>query len=217
MTRHKILAIIVAGIVGFSVVGGITFSAGAMTASTAPIDTGDTLPGIQDGDGAQNQTISLVAAMEVAANETANQNGTVVGAERGQSEGLLDFDGDDEDVYTVDVLLANGTYLEVAVNATTGSVVATEEEEDDDFLDDIFGDDDAPDESLNVSAMRTAIEAVQLVQNETDVNGTITEVELETNDGRSVYEVEIDQANDGDRTVVVAAMEDEGGIIETDD
>lgn len=216
MIRHKILAIVVAGIVGFSVVGGIGLSAAAMSASTAPMDTGDTLTGIQEGDGAQNQTVSLVAAMEVAANETATQNGTVVGAERGQSEGLLDFDDDGENVYTIDVLLANGTYLEVGVNATTGAVVATEEE-DDDFLDDIFGDDDAPDESLNVSAMRTAIEAVQLVQNETDVNGTITEVELETDDGRPVYEVEIDQASDGDRTVVVAAVEDEGGIIETDD
>jgi len=152
--------------------------------------------------------------MEAAANETADRNGTVVGAERGQTDGLLDFD-DDEGVYTVDALLANGTHVEVAVDATNGSVVGTEEQEEG-FLNAVFGEDEVPDEPLNRSAMHDAIEAVQFAQNETDGNATVTSVNLDRQDDTLVYEVQF-RADDEERTVTVAALKDGGGVIETDD
>lgn len=213
--------LVLTGLLVICVFGGTGFSAAATTAGTAPTDSGDELTGVQEEDGAENQTISLVEAMEVAANETADRNGTVVGAELGQTDGLLDFalDGDNESVYTVDVLLADGTYVEVGVNATNGSVVKTDER-DDGFLEGIFEDDDVPDGPLNLSAMYNATEAVRLAQTETDANGTVTAVTLDERNDALVYEVWFERTDEDERTVrdtvVVAAMKDGGGVIETE-
>jgi uncharacterized membrane protein YkoI len=216
MNRNETLAIVLGGILVISVVGGTAVSAAKTPGDAAPPDTGDAL-GDRVADGAQNQTISIVEAMEAAANETADRNATVVGAELGQTEGLLefDFDGDNESVYTVDVLLANGTHVEVGVNATNGSVVQTDEEEEG-FLAGIFGEDEVPDEPLNLSAMYNATEAVQLAQNETDANGTVTAVDLEEENDTLVYEVQFEGADDAQRTVVVAAMKDGDGVVDTE-
>lgn len=210
MNRHRALAIVLSGVLVCSVVGGVAAGSAAVT---APAETSDELPGGQDG--AQNETISLVEAMEAAANETADRNGTVVGAERGQTDGLLDFGDDDEGVYTVDALLANGTHVEVAVNATNGSVVDTEEQEEG-FLEGIFEEDEVPDEPLNLSAMHNATEAVQLAQNETDENATVASVNLDQQDDTLVYDIQF-QVNDEERTVTVAALKDGGGVIDAGD
>lgn len=214
MNRHSALALVLSGILAVGVVGG-TAVAAPTAAGPAPTDTGDALADAQDDD-LRNQTVSIVEAMEAAANETADRNGTVVGAELGQTNGLLELGDGEETVYTVDVLLANGTHVEVAVNATNGSVVGTESEEEG-FLEGIFGEEEVPDESLNTSAMYNATEAVQLAQNETDANGTVAAVNLAEEENETlVYEVQLLGPDDQQRTVTVAAMRDGGGVIETE-
>ncbi|WP_170977191.1 PepSY domain-containing protein [Halorussus salinisoli] len=203
----------------FSVVGGGAFSVAATTASDAPADYADRT-GLQDGEDneteQQSERIPITEAMAAAQNETEDPNGTVVGAELGRSGGLLDV-GDDENVYTVDVLLANGTHIAVAVNATNGSVV-NREEESTGFLEGIFGEDDVPDRPINLSALYNATEAVELAQNATDANGTVTSVSLsEQNEDMLVYEVQIEQAEGDEVTVVVDAMRDGEGVIEGGD
>ncbi|PSP54371.1 hypothetical protein BRC82_10685 [Halobacteriales archaeon QS_1_67_19] len=179
MNRHSVLAVALSAVLMLGVVAG-GFTAAAAATPDAPTDKTTSLTALQDegddeqeGDdeGQDNETdgerITIIEAMEVAQNETEDRNGTVVGAEVGQREGgLLDFGEDDESVYTVDVLLDDGTHIEMAVNATNGSVVETGEAEEG-FLESVFGEDNIPDEPLNLSAMHTAIEAAELAQNET--------------------------------------------------
>lgn len=167
-----------------------------------------------DADGQAADRIPITEAMQAAQSEVTDRNATVVGAELGQRGGLLDFGEDDESTYTVDALLANGTHIEVAVNATNGSVVEMGEREEG-FLEGTFGEDEVPQRPLNLSAMYNATEAVELAQNETGDNGTITSVNLGQQDDNLVYEVRIDR--DGDQTtVVVDAMRDGQGVIEID-
>lgn len=227
MNGRKTLAIVLGSIVILGLSVGATLGVAATTATDAPADsTGSDLTAVQDeGNQTDNQTqerIPITEAMEAAASETEDQNGTVVGAEVGQTGGLLDFGEDDESVYTVDVLLANGTHIEVAVNATNGSVVQTDEQQEG-FLEGIFGEDDVPDRPLNLSAMYNATEAVELAQNETvenesmenvtAENTTVTSVKLNERDDTLVYEVQMQTGDDNEITVVVAAMKDGEGVI----
>lgn len=230
MNRREILAIVLGGVLILGVVGGGFTAAAAATTSDGPADASTSdLAVVQDEDGEENETdgeetgmdgqetdrIPITEAMQAAQSETEDRNGTVVGAEFGQQDGgLLDFDDGGEDVYTVDVLLANGTHIEIAVNATNGSVVDREEQEEG-FLEGIFGEDDVPDRPLNLSAMYNASEAVELAQEETDENGTVTSVNLADRDDL-VYEVQMDSGDDGETTVVVDAMRDGEGVIEVD-
>lgn len=240
--RREILAIVLGSVMVLGVVGGGFTAAAAATASDGPAETtGSALAAVQDddgeddesdeagqeneteeGDAQENETdgqqpdrIPITEAMQAAEDETQDRNATVVGAELGQRGGLLDFGDDDESVYTVDALLANGTHVEVAVNATNGSVVDVAEQ-DEGFLEGIFGEEQVPDRPLNLSAMYDASEAVELAQNETGDNGTVTSVRLDDRDGDLVYDVQIDQGDDGETTVVVDAMRDGAGVIEVD-
>jgi uncharacterized membrane protein YkoI len=237
MNRREILAIVLGSVLILGVVGGGFTAAAAATASDGPAETGGSalavvqdddednesggqgteMGGEQDNqtdDGQESDRIPITEAIQTAQDEVQDRNATVVGAELGQEGGLLDF-GDDESVYTVDALLTNGTQIEVAVNATNGSVVDVGEREEG-FLEGIFGEDEVPQQPLNLSAMYNASEAVELAQNETDANGTVTSVKLNDGDDGLVYEVQIQGADDGETTVVVDAMRDGEGVIEVD-
>ncbi len=192
---------------------GVTAFTSAATASTALTATGGSPVSVQDEGDAQNDTISLPEAMEVAANETADRNGTVVGGERVQAGGLLASDTDPELAYTVNVLFPDGTHVQIAVNGTNGSVVSSEEQNEG-FLENIFDETDVPNQPLNLSAMHDATEAVALARNETDANGTVTAVNLDQRNDGLVYEVEFTRADDGRRTVIVAAMKDGEGVLD---
>jgi uncharacterized membrane protein YkoI len=220
--------IVLTGVVVLSAIAGASFGVAGTSA-------------VQAEDDEQAAVVSIVETMEAAENET---RGTVVGAEREGDFGILEGAGegtpagveetppgaeggtvDPDDLrslqYSVDVLLDNGTQLDVSVNAANGSVVEVSEVGEG-FLADIFGQDDVPDRPLNLSAMRSAIDAVELAQNETGATETVTEVRLNERDdieGRDellVYEVQLETAEGERTTVLVAAFEAEGDVIETE-
>lgn len=215
MNRRRVLAIALGVMVTFGV-GGATVGVGATTVSDThaeSVDVTDVQDGAQNETNQTAETIPITEAIAAAENRTQNPNATVVGAELGQSGGgLLDFGDDAESVYTVDVLLPNGTHIEVAVNATNGSVVQTEEQQEG-FLGDIFGEDRVPEKPLNLSALFNASEAVELAQNETDANGTVTAVNLGQRNQTLVYQVQIRQTGGEQMTVVVDAMKGGQGVI----
>lgn len=234
MLSKKVFAIAVVGVLLVGVVSGTVAS---VAASPAPANSvqDETATETQEESGAESQVVSIVEAMEAAQNET---NGTAVGAEQqgdfsvlqgggaetpaGADESPAGAEGDLSSLqYNVDVLLDNGTQLEVAVNAANGSVVDVSEA-DEGFLAGIFGEDDVPDRPLNLSAMYTASEAVELAQNETGDDATVTAVNLNEREDIAeregvnetlVYEVQMTRGEGEEITVVVAAFEAEGGVI----
>lgn len=231
MNRQEILAIVLGGIVALGMAGGVVTSAAAASASDAPAEVDDGLVAAQDEEnetteanettpeteqnqttegGQQNQTVPITEALEAAANDT---NGTVVGAELGSSGGGI-LGGDGDRVYTVDSLLDNGTHIETEVNATNGSVTQSQQA-DDGFLQGIFGEDNVPEDPINLSAIYNATEAVELAQNETEQNGTVSQVALTTNDeGNLTYEVQMNVPDGEQTTVVIDAMRDGEGVID---
>lgn len=236
MNRQQILAIVLGSIVALGLSGGAAAGVAAASASDAPADVGD-LTALQDEDGEQNETdeedqetemgedgnetteegqqnetIPITEALNAAAEET---NGTVVGAQLGSGDGGILGGGGDQSVYTVDSLLDNGTHIETQVNATNGSVVSSEQA-DDGFLEGVFGEDNVPEDPVNLSAIYNATEAVELAQNETDQNGTVTQVTLATGDDNEnlTYEVQMAGPDDQETTVVVDAMQDGEGVID---
>ena len=229
MNRQETLAIVLGGIVALGMAGGVITSAAAASASDAPADVDDGLAAAQDETeteteqnqtteqdqttqqgGQQNQTVPITVALEAAANQT---NGTVVGAQLGSSGGGI-LGGDGDRVYTVDSLLDNGTHIETQVNATNGSVVQSQQA-DDGFLQGIFGENNVPEDPINLSAIYNATEAVELAQNETGQNGTVSQVALTTNDeGNLTYEVQMNGTDGQETTVVIDAMRDGEGVID---
>ncbi|MFC6823764.1 PepSY domain-containing protein [Halopelagius fulvigenes] len=85
----------------------------------------------------------------------------------------------------------------MTIDATNGTVLETSVEDDEDEFEDL--------RALNLRELRSATDAVAIAQNETA--GTVTEVELRTDEGLPIYEVEV-VADDGtETTVYVAATE----------
>ncbi|USZ75879.1 PepSY domain-containing protein [Halorussus vallis] len=230
MTQQQVLALVLGGIVAVSFAGGAVFGVAATASGDRHSVVGsDDSAAIQDGTtnqttqgtqttqagqattttqaGQVNRTVPITAALNAAANAT---NGTPVGGSLGQQDGGLLGDGGSL-VYTVDVLLDNGTHIEAQVNATNGSVVQTQQTEG--FLQGIFGQDNVPDEPLNLSSYYNASEAVQLVQNQSNVDGTVTQVNLNSRDGDLVYEVQVNATGGQQTTYVVDARRDGQGII----
>ena len=164
----------------------------------------------QQGNQTGNVTVPVTEAMTAAQNAT---NGTAIGAELTREGDVADLERPTR-VYEVDLLLSNGTRRVAQVNATDGSVreVTTP---DDGLLDDLFGG-EAPGERADPSAIRSAVEAVELVRAETGENGTVTSVELGEADGQLRYTVESTSTEGVRSTAVVAADPDTGGILTTD-
>lgn len=198
--------------VGALCIAGSLSAAGIGLASVAAdpsvADAPDALA--QQGNQTGNVTVPVTEAMTVAQNAT---NGTAIGAELTREGDVADLERPTR-VYEVDLLLSNGTRRVAQVNATDGSVrqVTTP---DDGFLDDLFGG-DAPGERADPSAIRSAVEAVELVRTETGENGTVTSVELGEADGQLRYTVET-TSTEGVRSTTVVAADPNGGILTTDD
>ena len=213
MNQRTTLAIVLSGLLVLGLSGAGALGAAATDTGNAPAG-GAALPVVLDAGQNQTERIPITEAIAAAANRTVDPNATVVGAEFGQSGGILDFGDDAEGVYTVDVLMPNGTHVEVAVNATNGSVVRTQTQEEG-FLEGIFGENEVPDRPLNLSALYNASEAVQVAQNVTAANATVTAVNLNQRDGTLVYEVEV-TAGEGEESTVVVDARQGGSVIEVE-
>lgn len=200
-------------------------------ATTAPGDSGgqlhdratDAAVGVQ----AEDESVTALEAMETAQNET---NGTAVGVQREQvGEG-----GDAVAVYAVKVVKGNQTQddraqneqiiLTVRVNATNGSVLGTETETGEGGL--FEGDEDAEDvavsDTLNLSTLRSAVNATRIATNgSAQDNLTIHGVSLELRDLETgnasttalVYVVDVENVNGGRANVIVSARKGREGVI----
>lgn len=160
-----------------------------------------------------NVTIPVTEAMSTAQNETA---GIAVGAELTRDTNVTDLERPTM-VYEVDVLLDNNSVVAVDVNATDGSVREVRRTGNDTGLLEglLGGDDGVPRKQANASSIRSAVEAVELLRNQTGVNATVTTVELGEQDGQLRYTVETVSAEGIQSTAVIAANPDEGGVLTT--
>lgn len=158
-------------------------------------------------------TISIVRAMETAQNET---NGTSVGAELKRKGNVTDLERPSR-VYEVDVLAANGTHFVVDVNATDGSVrQAQTSDNETGFFEGLLGNDDEDevvDRNVNLSEIRSGGEAVEVAQNETEDNRTVTTVELTSRNETLVYDIELVTEEGARSTVSVAADPADGDVL----
>lgn len=182
--RHAVLGI---GLLVLISAGG----ASVVGAAPANVDQWD-WPWDDDGDEWSDDDINLSEvsvnsseALNTATNET---NATPVGLE-------LDSE-DDTPVYDI-LTVGTDNVTTVTIDATNGTVVETSVEDDEDEFEDL--------RALNLSELRSATDAVAIAQNETA--GTVTEVELEADEGLSIYEVEVVADDDTETTVYVAASE----------
>lgn len=208
--------LLVVGAVVVAGVGAADTSVGSGDARTSvgapPTDAGVAQ---QETNNTTNVTVDVAEAMETAENET---NGTAVGASLVRKGDVTDLERPTR-VYEVDVLLPNETYALVDVNATDGALQQTRVQGNETgILEGVFGDDDElPSERPDPGAIRSGIEAVELVRNETGENGTITAVELNADGDRLQYVVEVVSSEGIRSTVIIAADPDEGGILTTDE
>ena len=141
------------------------------------------------------QNVTAVDAMVAAQNAT---NGTAIGVERERGNGVP--------VWEVEVLRADGARFEVDVHTETGAVRSVENGS-------VLG--GGASEALlpvnrtrNVSAMRSAIEAVETAPNESVTASNVTEVSLEVEGAVLVYEIEY-ATPEGDGEVDIAALRDQ--------
>lgn len=215
--KSNVAALGVGAVVVLAVVGGV--AVGSATTAGGPTGEADgNAVGAQDGSKPAVSINQTVQAMEVAQNRT---NGTVVGTQL-KKEGNTALD-EGNLVYEVDVLQADGTHLSVDVDAANGTVIGVESEgKSKEFFESVFGNqDEVPDESLDVSTLRPATDAVQIAVNNTQSDEptgrrTVTEVELEFQNDTLVYEVELEDVDGERRDVVVHAKKGQGGVITTE-
>lgn len=199
-------------LLALSALSGVPLSSSAPSADASARPAGDGPASVQEGENnTTNVTISVVRAMETARNET---NGTPIGAELTRKGNVTDLERPSR-VYEVDVLSTNGTRFLVDVNATDGSVVRVQTPDDETgFFEGLFGDEDGvQDRDVNVTEIRSGIEAVQLVHNETGDNRTVTQVELTSRNETLVYEVNVVTEEGARPSILVAAKPSEGGVL----
>lgn len=188
-----------------------------MSAEASAEPAGDVPASVQEGENnTTNVTISVVQAMKSAQNET---NGTAIGAELTRKGNVTDLERPTR-VYEVDVLAANGTHFIVDVNASDGSVGRVQTPDNDTgFFEGLFEDEgegegeEVRNRDVNVTDIRSGVEAVQLVLNETDENRTVTRVELTSQNGTLVYRVNVVTDEGARPSILVAAKPSEGDVL----
>lgn len=199
-----------------SALSGVPSSSGAVSVDADTEPAGDVPVSVQEGENnTTNVTISVVQAMESAQNET---NGTAIGAELTREGNVTDLERPTR-VYQVDVLAANGTQFIVNVNASEGSVERIQKPDNDTgFFEGLFEDEGetVQNRDVNVTDIRSGVEAVQLVLNETDRNRTVSKVELTSQNETLVYQVHAVTEEGARPSILVAAKPSEGGVLTTE-
>ena len=191
MTRQTLPAIVLGVLLVFGTA--VVPASLAVASSAAAADARDATRAIQDTDAGN---VTVMDAMVAAQNET---NGTAIGVEIERHN--------ETPVYEVEVLRADGTRFEVDVNAETGAILDTESGG-------LIGGD--PSEGIlpanrtePVTEMRSAIEAVRVVQNRTVTVSSITRVDLEVENSTLVYEVTYSKSDGTTTDVLVPAVPDQ--------
>jgi uncharacterized membrane protein YkoI len=154
---------------------------------------------------ANNVSLSEEDAIDVA---TAEANGSVEEVELESEDGTP--------VYEVELVAENGSETEVVVHANDGTVLETESEAEDEEMDEEDEMDEKDEESVapaNVSLSEG--DAIDVATEE--VNGTVEEVELESENGTPAYEVEFAESGDTETEVTVHANDGTLLDIETED
>ena len=213
MNRQERLALGVGLVLIFGVVG-VASVMESVSITERPYESSGEASGQGEGKTA-GVTIPVVQAMRTAENET---NGTAVEARLGQEEDTNSTERPTR-IYEISVLTANGSRTVVDVNANNSTVLRTRPAQNQtDGLESVFGggnQNETPNRQLDIDAIRSGPEAVQLARDAAGTNRTVSRVELASRNGTAVYEISM-VTTAGDRsTVVVAVYPDEGGVLST--
>jgi len=184
----------------------------AQGAGSSPLDGAD-----EDNSVTQNDVnLSAQEAIDIA---TAEANGTVQEVELESEDGIP--------VYEVKLVAASGSETEITVHANDGTVLETESEEDDGMEeddeveeDDEMEDDEMEDDEMEEDDESVASDTVSLSEQEAidtataEASGTVAEVELESEDGTPVYEIELAASGGAETEVTVHA--NDGTVLNTE-
>ncbi|MFC2947962.1 PepSY domain-containing protein [Virgibacillus sediminis] len=171
-----------------TIAAGVIFSGVSVAASSADDGQG----AVKEAESGEANKLSVAEAKDIA---LAEKDGYVVEVELDEDDGVSYYEME----------LENGkAEHEIYVHAYTGEVLKTESD----------GDDDDDREGEFPSDILTTEQAVEIAQAEVD--GTVTEMEVDEDDGRYVYEIELGTDN-GETELTIDAVTGDVLEIEQDD
>lgn len=211
MNRQELIALSVGLVLVFGVAG-VAHVTESVSLTERPYESGGEASSEGEG-GATDATIPVVQAMRTAQNET---NGVAVEARLRQGGNTSGAQRPIQ-TYEVNVLTGDGRPVAVDVSAENGTVLGTHpvENRTDGWTSLLGGEsgNETPRRQLNLSAIRSGPEAVQLARDESGVDRTVTEVQLGSRNGTVVYNIRMVTKAGGRSTMVVATYPDEGGVL----
>lgn len=197
--------------IALSVIAGSGFAL-AQGAGSSPLDGADEDTAITQN----NVSLSEEEAIDIATTEA---SGTAEEVELESEDGTP--------VYEVELVPSNGSETEVAIHADDGTVLETESEEDeieddeiedDDELeedDEIEDDDEMEEDDESVASETVSLSEQEAIDTATaEAGGTVAEVELESEDGTPVYEIELVASGGAETEVTVHA--NDGTVLNTE-
>lgn len=210
MDRQEVAALSIGLLLIFGVTG-IAHVSDQVSITERPYESNG--EGSSPGSDGGNVTIPVVEAMEAAEEET---GGTAIEVRLGQERNTSDAERPVQ-AYQVNVLRPNNSSVVVGVSAENGTVLGVEpmENQTADWRS-LFDEENGNDTSiqrLNLSTIRSGPEAVRLAREEAGTNRTVTQVQFRSQNGTSVYSIQIVTTTGNRSTVVVAADPDEGDIL----
>lgn len=210
MNRQEVAALSIGLLLIFGVTG-IAHVSDRVSITERPYESNG--EGSSQGDDGWNVTIPVVQAMEAAEEAT---GGTAIEVRLGQERNTSSAERPAQ-AYQVNVLRPNNSSVVVDVSAENGTVLGVGHMENQTVgWRSLFGAETGNSTSvqrLNLSTIRSGPEAVRLAREETGTNRTVTQVQFRSQNGTSVYSIQV-VTTTGDRsTVVVAADPDEGDIL----
>jgi len=207
--KHNVrtLSGIVVVAIALSVIASSGFAL-AQGAGSSPLDGAD-----EDNSVTQNNVnLSEQEAIDIATTEA---NGTVQEVELESEDGTP--------VYEVELVAASGSETEVAIHADDGTVLETESEEENEVEEDdemeeeneVEEDDEMEEEDESVASDTVSLSEQEAIDTATaEASGTVTEVELESEDGTPVYEIELVASGGAETEVTVHA--NDGTVLNTE-
>ena len=208
----RTLSGIVVVAIALSVIAGSGFAL-AQGADPSQLDDGDEDTGITQS----NVSLSEEEAIDIA---TAEASGTVEEIELESEDGTP--------AYEVELVASGGSETEVTVRADDGTVLETESEEDeiedgdeveeDDEMeedDEVEDNDEMEEDDESVASDTVSLSEQEAIDTATaEASGTVAEVELESEDGTPVYEIELVASGGAETEVTVHA--DDGTVLNTE-
>ena len=202
----RTLSGIVVVVIALSVIAGSGFAL-AQGAGPSQLDDGDEDTGITQS----NVSLSEEEAIDIA---TAEASGTVEEIELESEDGTP--------AYEVELVASGGSETEVTVRADDGTVLETESEEDEiedgdemEEDDEVEDDDEMEEDDESVASESVSLSEQEAIDTATaEASGTVAEVELESEDGTPVYEIELVASGGAETEVTVHA--DDGTVLNTE-